>query len=99
MTASPTRFAAPLALEVAAPDGMLAVGLSDGRTVSVPLARYPRLLHANRAEQENWRLIGQGESIRWPDIDEDISTASLTGGAFRARVRRRCSVGWRGAGT
>jgi hypothetical protein len=98
MTASPTRFAAPLALEVATPDGMLAVGLSDGLTISVPLAWFPRLLHATRAEPENSRLNGQGEGIHWPDIDVDIGAASLTGGAFRARVRRRCNVGWRGAG-
>ena len=63
MTASPTTFAAPLGVEVATPDGMLAVGLSDGRTASVPLAWYPRLLHATRAERENRRLIGQGEGI------------------------------------
>jgi hypothetical protein len=82
MMVSPTRIAAPLAVEVATPDGMLAVGLSDGRAVSVPLAWYPRLLHAAGAERENWRLIGQGEGIHWPDIDKDISVASLIAGCL-----------------
>jgi hypothetical protein len=80
MTASPTGIAAPLAVRAATPDGMLAAGLGNGRTVSVPLAWYPRLLHATVAERENWRLIGRSEAVHWPDIDEDISVASLIEG-------------------
>ena len=55
----------------------LSVELSDGRTLSVPLAWFPRLLHGTPAERQNWRLIGQGEGIHWPDLDEDINVMSL----------------------
>lgn len=55
----------------------LIVDLEDGRTISVPLAWYPRLLHASSAERTNWRLIGKGEGIHWPDLDEDISVENI----------------------
>ena len=58
----------------------LTVELADGRSVSVALARYPRLLHATSKERRSWRLIARGEGIRWPDVDEDISVASITAG-------------------
>ena len=68
----------PVAAEtVSVTDESLCVGLADGRTVSVPLAWFPRLLHGSVAERQNWRLIGQGEGIHWPDLDEDISVRSL----------------------
>ncbi len=55
----------------------LTVDLSDGRTVSVPLAWFPRLLHGTPAERSKWRLIGDGEGIHWPGLDEDISVENL----------------------
>lgn len=55
----------------------LTADLSDGRTISVPLNWYPRLLHGTPEERANWRLIGQGEGIHWPDLDEDISVENL----------------------
>jgi len=55
----------------------LTVELSDGRTLSVPLAWFPRLLHASPKERLNWRLIGKGHGIHWEDIDEDISLEGL----------------------
>ena len=55
----------------------LTVGLVDGRTVSVPLSWYPRLVHASENERNNWRLIGYGEGVHWPDLDEDISIENL----------------------
>jgi hypothetical protein len=58
----------------------LVVDLVDGRTVSVPLSWYPRLAHGTSAERSNWRLIGRGEGIHWPDLDEDISVAGLLTG-------------------
>ena len=58
-------------------DEELSVELADGRRVSVPLAWYPRLLHGVPRERNNWRLIGKGEGIHWPDLDEDISVANL----------------------
>lgn len=53
------------------------VELDDGRTISVPLAWYPRLLHATPGERNNWRLISKGEGIHWPDLDEDISVENI----------------------
>ena len=61
-------------------DETLTVTLDDGRTVGVPLAWYPRLLHGTRAERHRWRLIGRGEGIHWPDLDEDISVEGLVKG-------------------
>ena len=80
MAFSQAEIADPQAMSVAVDDTTLTVELSDGRTISVPLAWYPRLLHASPAQRGNWRLIGGGEGIHWSDLDEDISvTALLTG--------------------
>ena len=54
--------------------------LSDGRTISVPLAWYPRLVHATQEERNNWELIGQGQGVHWPDLDEDLSVEGLIAG-------------------
>jgi hypothetical protein len=70
----------PLATSVMASEDTLSVELSDGRSISVPLAWFPRLLHGTAAERENWTLIARGEGIHWPDLDEDISVASLLAG-------------------
>jgi hypothetical protein len=58
----------------------LVVDLADGRTVSVPLAWYPRLLQGSPIERANHRLIGDGEGIHWPDLDEDISVENILSG-------------------
>jgi hypothetical protein len=80
MTTSVTETTTPLATAVAVTDDTLTVELTDGRSISVPLAWYPRLLHANPAERGKWQLIARGEGIHWPDVDEDISVSSLIGG-------------------
>ncbi len=54
--------------------------LKDRRSVSVPLAWFPRLLHGTAAERGNWELLGDGEGIHWPDLDEDISVEGLLAG-------------------
>jgi hypothetical protein len=59
----------------------LRVTLMDGRTISAPLAWYPRLLHATAKQRKNWRKCGAGYGIHWPDIDEDLSTEGLLRGA------------------
>ncbi|MGA2072926.1 MAG: DUF2442 domain-containing protein [Terriglobia bacterium] len=59
----------------------LRVTLMDGRTISAPLAWYPRLLHATVKQRKNWRTSGAGYGIHWPDIDEDLSTEGLLRGA------------------
>ena len=56
------------------------VDLADGRTIMAPVAWFPRLKHGTVAERANWRLIGSGEGIHWPDLDEDISVESLLAG-------------------
>ena len=58
----------------------LRVEFSDGRTISVPLAWYPRLVHATRKERNNWELIGEGQGIRWSNLDEDLSVEGLIAG-------------------
>jgi len=58
----------------------LTVDLSDGRTISVPLAWFPRLLHGSISERNDWRFIAQGEGIHWTDLDEDISVDGLLSG-------------------
>jgi hypothetical protein len=68
------------AQQVVITEDSLIVDLMDGRTISVPLAWYPRLLHGTLEERRNWRLIGHGEGIHWPDIDEDISVENLLAG-------------------
>jgi len=61
-------------------DDTLTVDLSDGRVLSVPVAWYPRLSHGTAQERNNWRLIGSGRGIHWPDLDEDISIENLAAG-------------------
>jgi Protein of unknown function (DUF2442) len=68
------------AQSVAIGDDTLIVHLADGRTITVPLAWFPRLLHGAETERANFRLIGNGSGIHWPDLDEDISVASLLAG-------------------
>jgi len=58
----------------------LTVDLADGRTVIAPLAWYPRLLRGTSEERKRWRLIGGGEGVHWPDLDEDISIDGLLAG-------------------
>ncbi|NJL91995.1 MAG: DUF2442 domain-containing protein [Coleofasciculaceae cyanobacterium SM2_1_6] len=67
----------PKARQVSISDDTLTVDLSDGRTISVPLAWYPRLLHSKQNERSNWRFIGDNEGIHWSDIDEDISVKNI----------------------
>jgi hypothetical protein len=70
----------PEALDVALSDDTLSVDLCDGRSISVPIAWFPRLLNSTEQERNNWRLIGRGQGIHWEDIDEDISIEGLIAG-------------------
>jgi len=58
----------------------LIVELMDGRTIATPLVWFPRLSQATKQELGNWELLGDGEGIHWPDIDEDLSIAGLLAG-------------------
>lgn len=73
---------------VAVTDDELIAELVDGRRISLPLAWYPRLLHATAQERSNWRLIGHGEGIHWPDLDEDISADNLVFGQASGESQR-----------
>ncbi len=66
----------------------LIVSLSDGRVLFVPLDWYPRLKHGTPAERDNWELIGEGEGIHWPDLDEDISLNGLLAGRRSAESKQ-----------
>jgi len=68
------------AQSVSVSEDALLVNLADGRTITVPVAWFPRLAHGTPAERANWRLIGSGEGIHWLDLDEDISVESLLAG-------------------
>jgi len=70
----------PSAQLVSVSDDTLRVDLSDGRSISVPLAWYPRLLHATPRERADWRVIANGAGVRWESIDEDISVEALLAG-------------------
>jgi len=80
MSISVNEIAVPSAENVTITEDTLSVDLSDGRTISVPLAWFPRLTHSTQAERNNWRLIGKGHGIHWEDIDEDISVEGLLAG-------------------
>jgi len=80
MSTLPSEPRSALAQQITVTEDTLVVDLVDGRTVSVPLLWYPRLAHGTPTERANWRLIGRGEGIHWPDLDEDISVAGLLAG-------------------
>ena len=71
----------PEALNVTLTDDTLSVDLNDGRSISVPIAWFPRLLHSSYEERNNWRLVGRGMGIHWEDIDEDVSIENLLAGS------------------
>lgn len=68
-------------------DTLLSVDLRDGRTITVPLAWYPRLFNATAAQRKNWHVAGGGYGIHWPHIDEDLRTEGLLRGAPAPRPR------------
>jgi hypothetical protein len=74
-------------------DDAMSVDLMDGRTITVPLAWYPRLLHASSQERTNWEVCGGGFGIHWPDLDEDLSTEGLLRGAPAAPERPLAKAG------
>jgi hypothetical protein len=80
MSISAIEIEVPLAQKVTVTDDTLSVDLSDGRSISVPLAWFPRLQHASPAERKRWRFIGRGTGIHWDDVDEDISVEGLLAG-------------------
>lgn len=80
MNISSIEAAIPMAQDVLVTKDALSVDLTDGRTVRVPLAWFPRLLHGTAQERKQWRLIGRGAGIHWEQLDEDISVEGLLAG-------------------
>ena len=78
---------------VAVSDDALTVALMYGRTITVPLAWYPRLADAPPEQRAHWEVAGAGHGIHWPDLDEDLRTEGLLAGARAPRG----SAGWRGS--
>ena len=70
----------PAAVSVTIADENLVVALADGRSIVIPLVWYPRLMHATPQERQNWRLLGDGYAIEWPDLDEHIGIEGLLAG-------------------
>jgi len=101
MSTSGAELRETFAKAVRISDDSLGADLADGRTITVPLAWFPRLAHASPAERDNWRLIAGGEGIHWPDLDEDISVESLLAGrgsgetqeSLRRWLQRRKAAG------
>ena len=88
MYVSTTEINVPEAMTVSVTEDVLAVQLSDGRDISVPLSWYPRLVHATPEERGHWELNGGGQGIHWPDLDEDISVEMLLAGRKSGESRR-----------
>lgn len=82
----------PLAYSVACSDEALVVELVDGRSISAPLVWFPSLCSATQEQRDNWELLGDGEGIHWPDIDEDLSVAGLLAGT-RPRFANKAKRG------
>jgi hypothetical protein len=80
MNTSMGNMATPEAISVSITEDSLTVDLRDGRTITAPLTWFPRLLHGNSMERNNWKIIGNGKGIHWDDLDEDISVEGLLAG-------------------
>lgn len=74
-------------MHVSSTEDLLVVELEDGRTISAPLAWYPKLLHASQKDRDHWEVSGAGFGIHWPTIDEDLSVEGLLRGAPASRAR------------
>ncbi|NJL29171.1 MAG: DUF2442 domain-containing protein [Thermoanaerobaculia bacterium] len=88
MSTSPNEAGPARAIGVEVTADTLRVDLVDGRTILVPVGWYPRLDHGTPAERHNWQLIGRGEGIHWPDLDEDLSVESLLLGRASGESQR-----------
>jgi hypothetical protein len=101
MTSLADELASALIQAVVVTDDAVCVDLRDGRSVTAPLAWYPRLVHATPEERANSRLIGNGHGIHWPDLDEDISAEGLLMGrpsgesqaSFKRWLQQRAASG------
>lgn len=84
---SPASTGNARAVDIRVTEDSIVADLADGRTISVPLAWSWRLWDATQAQRDNWRLIGSGEGVHWPDVDEDISVRGMLDGIPAVRPR------------
>ena len=77
MNSAVVTIALPKIVQVRVTEDTLSVDLEDGRTISVPLSWYPRLVYATPEERQHFRIAGAGYGIHWPDLDEDIGVEGL----------------------
>ncbi|MUL37600.1 DUF2442 domain-containing protein [Gloeocapsopsis dulcis] len=78
----------PIVNQVTVTDEKLIVELADGRSLIVPLAWYPRLMHASLEERQNWQILGDGYAIEWVDLDEHIGIEGLLAGRRSGESQR-----------
>jgi hypothetical protein len=78
----------PIAVAVVVSSEQLTIRLADGRTITVPLAWYPRLAHATQAERDRYELLGHGSAIGWPELDEHLSVESFLAGRSSGESQR-----------
>ena len=88
MTSAVVTVAWPKIMAVRVSEDTLSVDLEDGRTVSVPLSWYPRLVYATEAERQHFEIVGAGYGIHWPDVDEDIGVEGLLLGKRSTETQR-----------
>ena len=93
MSALTVEVEVPGATNLVVTEDTLTAQLTDGRTISVPLSWYPRLVHATQEERDNWELFGEGVFMHWPDLDEDLSTEALLAG-WPSRENQRSFKQW-----
>lgn len=93
MSISITEIQVAKGENVSVTDDTLTLDLVDGRTISIPLAWYPRLLHGTNDERAHWEWIGDNEGIHWPDLDEDISVEGIIAGR-RSGESQRSLLRW-----
>ena len=96
MNSSAAEVKAVRGQRVVVTEDSLTVDLDDGRSIILPLAWFPRLVHARHEERENWQITGAGEGIHWPDLDEDISVEHLILG-WGSRESQASFQRWLGA--
>lgn len=87
MTTSRAEPSTPAAVRVKVSRLTMSVELDDGRTITVPIEWYPRLAHASSRERQNWQLIGTGQGIHWPELDEDVSVEGILRGRRSAESK------------
>lgn len=80
MSSSQPETGEAVVRNVAVTADSIVVDLADGRSFSVPISWYPRLAHGTPGERANWELIGGGEGIHWPLLDEDVHVSNLIAG-------------------